>query len=221
MADIKYGYDITRADVMKKYGLTQKQYDSIRRRVGERITNAKLLYLWSDEDVPSIPQLIDYSLKKRKTDVERYDVILRTATSKGGQLSLKSRKEAVQVFSGTLSNVYKGFNKFSEGILQFQEMRENAENRLNEKTKYPAVMNKLTHFVVGKKFSTTAGYYFVNNDVGRQVVSEINSIIDEYNRIIDSSTKDNALQIYILYVRRIMEKIHYADTHDAIAGSPD
>ena len=217
MSDYSNLQKITKEAIIKKYNITEKYYNNLRKRLSERIINARQLYLWyGDEDVPSITQLIDYSLKKRKFDIQKYEIILGTSTTK--KLSMEARRKALNIYSGESGTFNSGFYTFSTGIKQFEIMYENARKKLS-KTEYNEPMEKLPFFKVGVKFSSVHGYYFKNNHYGNDAVNRLNNIITQYNSFVDKTSKNTALQFYITYVRLMMEVINFADEHDAMAGS--
>lgn len=216
MSDYSNLQKITKQELMKKYNLTERQYSNLRKRYSERILNAKQLYLWGESDVPSITKLIDYSLKYKKQRVQQFDIILETPTTRG--LSLSARRNALDIYSGEKGSYNRGFYTFSKGIPQFLIMKSNAEKRLSRNGQFET-MEKLPHFRVGMQISTSDNYFIKNNEYGRKSASELNSIVDEYNANIDKTTQNSALQFYIIYVRKMMNVIHFAEEHDAIAGS--
>ena len=217
MSDFSNLQKITKQAIIQKYNLTERQYSNLRKRYSERLINAKELYKWTDEDVPSITRLIDYSLKYKKQKVEQFEIILETPTTR--KISIKTRRKALDIYSGYAGAYNKGFYSFSQGITQFEIMYANAEKRLSKNWEN-TTMEKLEHFKVGVKFSKVHNYYFKNNEYGRMCVNQINSIFNAYNSVIEYSTPQNALSIYITTIRRIMEVLHFADEHDAMAGSP-
>ena len=213
MTDFNNYKKITQKYLKETYNLSQKQFDNIRRRTGERIQNAKALYLWKNDDIPSVNQLIDYQLRRRKSDVSLFELILQTPS--GSKISNVARKRAVEYYSGTLGGFNQGFYTFSKGIKQFIVMRENALKILNGKND----IEKLEHFRVGERLSDTENYYITNNKYGRDSVNQLNNVIDEYNLTITNVTKNNAVQHYVTFVKRLMNLIHFAEEHDAMAGS--
>ena len=57
---------ITKEAILNKYKITEPQFKNLQKRFSEKIINAKKLYRWTNEDTPTITQLIDYSLKKKQ-----------------------------------------------------------------------------------------------------------------------------------------------------------
>ena len=139
MSDYSNFQQITKKELMMRYNLNEKQYYNLRKAMSARINTAKNLYLWSDEDVPNITQLIDYNLKKRHYNVQQFDVILNTPQ----KLSQKSKLNALYNYSGKSGNYATGFATFSKGIQQFTIMYSNAEKRLKSNT---ASIEKLEKF---------------------------------------------------------------------------
>lgn len=213
MADFSNYKKITQKYLKETYNLSQKQFDNIRRRTGERIQNSKALYGWKNDDLPSVNQLIDYQLRRRKSDVSQFELILTTPS--GSKISNVARKRAIEYYSGTMGGFNQGFYTFAKGIEQFIVMRENALNILNGKTS----IEYLNYFQVGQRLSTTENYYIKNNQYGRESVKQLNQIISEYNNTIGYVTKENAVQHYVYYVKKIMNAIHFASEHDAMSGS--
>ena len=212
MSDYSNLQQITKKELIMRYNLSENQYYNLRKAISARIITAKSLYLWGDEDVPNITQLMDYSLKKRRYNVQQFDIILNTPQ----KLSQKSKLNALYNYSGKSGNYATGFATFSKGIQQFTIMYSNTEQRLKSNT---APIEKLEKFKIGKSFSLTNNYRFKNNKFGRYCVNYLNLIIDEYNSKVNDTTKENALQFYIIYVRKMLEVINFADEHDAMSGS--
>lgn len=207
---------ITKEAILNKYKITEPQFKNLQKRFSEKIINAKKLYRWTNEDTPSITQLIDYSLKNKKFKNEKFEVILQTPSTKTP--SLKAKRHALDVITGESGDYARGFYTFSSGIKQFITMKRNAEIRLTKQGQNKP-LEKLEHFQVGKKISISAGYYFKNNQYGRESVQQLNRIIDNYNAGIEATNQSNALSYYINFQRLMMNVINISDEHDAIAGS--
>ena len=80
---------------MSKYGLDERQFENLRRRTGERIKNAQLLYDIPDTGLPRINQLIDYALKEKRQQIYTLENILQTPATRKGKISRRDPSESL------------------------------------------------------------------------------------------------------------------------------
>ena len=201
---------------MKKYGLSEKQFENLRRRTGERIKNAQLLYNIPDSGIPRVNQLIDYALKEKRQKIYTFENILQTPATHAGKISKRARRIAARNISGRSATPHNmGFDIFSRNIHNFNVMRDNLEKAYTTGQGYVAV----DAWTPGVPFSTDPEYRIINSEAGRQLAREINAIWSDYNGMLHAMTADNANYIYLQITRRVMEKVNYGTKEGLIVGS--
>ena len=107
----KTNYKIpTRREIMKKYGLSEKQFENLRRRTGERIKNAQLLYNIPDSGIPRVNQLIDYALKEKRQKIYTFENILQTPATHRGKISHTAKRIAARNITGRSATPHNACN---------------------------------------------------------------------------------------------------------------
>lgn len=214
----KTNYKIpSRREIMSKYGLSEKQFENLRRRTGERIKNAQLLYNIPDSGIPRVNQLIDYALKEKRQKIYTFENILQTPATHAGKISARARRVAARNITGRSATPHNmGFDIFSRNIHNFNVMRDNLEKAYNG-GKYENV----DFWQPGAPFGTDPAYRIINSASGRKLAGEINAIWGEYNGMLQNMDANNANDIYLQITRRIMEKINYGTNEGLIVGSND
>lgn len=214
----KTNYKIpTRREIMKKYGLSEKQFENLRRRTGERIKNAQLLYNIPDSGIPRVNQLIDYALKEKRQKIYTFENILQTPATHRGKISRTAKRVAARNITGRSATPHnKGFDIFSRNIHNFNVMRDNLDKAYETGQGYVAV----DAWTPGVPFSTDPDYKIINSEAGRQLAGEINAIWYRYNALLTTMTQDNANAIYLDITRAVMEKVNYGTKEGLIVGSP-
>lgn len=215
----KTNYNIpTRREIMKKYGLSEKQFENLRRRTGERIKNAQLLYNIPDSGIPRVNQLIDYALKEKRQKIYTFENILQTPATHRGKISHTAKRVAARNIIGRSATPHNiGFDIFSRNIHNFNVMRDNLEKAYNNNDKYVSC----DFWTPGILFSTEPKYRIINSEAGRQLAREINAIWSDYNGMLQEMTADNANEIYLQITRKVMEKVNYGANEGLIVGSND
>lgn len=213
----KTNYKIpTRREIMKKYGLSEKQFENLRRRTGERIKNAQLLYDIPDTGLPRINQLIDYALKEKRQQIYTFENILQAPATRKGKISRRAKRVAARNITGRSATPHNaGFDIFSRNIHNFNVMRDNLEKAYNNNDNYVYV----DFWTPGVPFGMDPEYKIINSEVGRQLAGEINAIWNDYNGMLKAMTADNTNNIYLQITRRVMEKISYGVKEGLIVGS--
>ena len=213
----KTNYKIpTRREIMKKYGLSEKQFENLRRRTGERIKNAQLLYNIPDSGIPRINQLIDYALKEKRQKIYTFENILQTPATHRGKISRTAKRVAARNITGRSPTPHNaGFDIFSRNIHNFNVMRDNLDKAYETGQGYVAV----DAWTPGVPFSTDPEYRIINSEAGRQLAGEINAIWYKYNALLSTMTLDNANTIYLDITRAVMEKVNYGTKEGLIVGS--
>ena len=201
---------------MKKYGLSEKQFENLRRRTGERIKNAQLLYNIPDSGIPRINQLIDYALKEKRQKIYTFENILQTPATHRGKISRTAKRVAARNITGRSATPHNaGFDIFSRNIHNFNVMRDNLDKAYETGQGYVAV----DAWTPGVPFSTDPEYRIINSEAGRQLAGEINAIWYKYNALLSTMTQDNANTIYLDITRAVMEKVNYGTKEGLIVGS--
>lgn len=215
----KTNYKIpTRRQIMKKYGLSEKQFENLRRRTGERIKNAQLLYNIPDSGIPRVNQLIDYALKEKRQKIYTFENILQTPATHRGKISRTAKRVAARNIIGRSATPHNvGFDIFSRNIHNFNVMRDNLEKAYNNNDKYVSC----DFWTPGVPFSTEPKYRIINSEAGRQLAGEINAIWSDYNGMLQAMTAENANDIYLQITRRVMEKVNYGTKEGLIVGTND
>ena len=207
----------TKREIMSKYGLDERQFENLRRRTGERIKNAQLLYDIPDTGLPRINQLIDYALKEKRQQIFTFENILQAPATRKGKLSSRAKRAAAYNIIGRSKTPHNlGFDIFSQNIHNFNVMKDNVEKAFDTGQGYEAV----EMWTPGVPFSTDPDYRIINSEDGRNLVRDINKIWTEYNGLLKTINEDNANSIYLNITRRIMEKISYGVKEGLIVGSP-
>lgn len=214
----KTNYKIpTRREIMKKYGLSEKQFENLRRRTGERIKNAQLLYNIPDSGIPRVNQLIDYALKEKRQKIYTFENILQTPATHRGKISRTAKRVAARNIIGRSATPHNaGFDIFSRNIHNFNVMRDNLDKAYETGQGYVAV----DAWMPGVPFSTDPEYRIINSEAGRQLAGEINAIWYRYNALLSTMSQDNANAIYLDITRAVMEKVNYSTKEGLIVGSP-
>ena len=206
----------TKREIMSKYGLDERQFENLRRRTGERIKNAQLLYDIPDTGLPRINQLIDYALKEKRQQLYTFENILQVPATRKGKISRRAKREAGRNIIGRSSTPHNlGFDIFAANIHNFNIMKDNLEKAHSAGTGYEAV----EMWTPGVAFGTDPEYKIINSVDGRALAKDINKIWTEYNGLLKSMNEDNANSIYLNITRRIMEKINYGTKEGLIVGS--
>lgn len=218
-SSIKTNYKIpTRREIMKKYGLSEKQFENLRRRTGERIKNAQLLYNIPDSGIPRVNQLIDYALKEKRQKIYTFENILQTPATHRGKISRRAKRVAARNITGRSATPHNaGFDIFSRNIHNFNVMRDNLDKAYETGQGYVAV----DAWTPGVSFSTDPEYRIINSEAGRQLAGEINAIWYRYNALLSTMTQDNANAIYLDITRAVMEKVNFGTKEGLIVGSND
>lgn len=213
----KTNYKIpTRWEIMKKYGLSEKQFENLRRRTGERIKNAQLLYNIPDSGIPRVNQLIDYALKEKRQKIYTFENILQTPATHRGKISRTAKRVAARNITGRSATPHNaGFDIFSRNIHNFNVMRDNLDKAYETGQGYVAV----DAWTPGVPFSTDPEYRIINSEAGRQLAGEINAIWYRYNALLSTMTQDNANAIYLDNTRAVMEKVNFGVKEGLIVGS--
>lgn len=213
----KTNYKIpTRREIMKKYGLSEKQFENLRRRTGERIKNAQLLYNIPDSGIPRVNQLIDYALKEKRQKIYTFENILQTPATHRGKISRTAKRVAARNIIGRSATPHNaGFDIFSRNIHNFNVMRDNLDKAYETGQGYVTV----DAWTPGVPFGTDPEYRIINSEAGRQLAGEINAIWYRYNALLTTMTQDNANAIYLDITRAIMEKINFGVKEGLIVGS--
>lgn len=213
----KTNYKIpTRREIMKKYGLSEKQFENLRRRTGERIKNAQLLYNIPDSGIPRVNQLIDYALKEKRQKIYTFENILQTPATHRGKISRTAKRVAARNITGRSATPHNaGFDIFSRNIHNFNVMRDNLDKAYETGQGYVTV----DAWTPGVPFSTVPEYRIINSEAGRQLAGEINAIWDRYNALLSTMTQDNANTIYLDITRAVMEKVNFGVKEGLIVGS--
>lgn len=217
MATRKTNYSIpTRREIIEKYGLTEKQFENLRRRTGERIKIAQILYKIPQSGTPKINQLIDYSLKEKSQKIFTFENILQAPASHRTKPSKQALRTASKNIIGRSSTPHNlGFDIFSQNILNFNIMKDNVEKAYTKTPSY----EKVELWTPGVPFGSDPPYTIINSEDGRKLCREINSIWDHYNTMLETMTYENANVIYLQYTRLVMEKIDYGTKEGLIVGS--
>lgn len=213
----KTNYKIpTRREIMKKYGLSEKQFENLRRRTGERIKNAQLLYNIPDSGIPRVNQLIDYALKEKRQKIYTFENILQTPATHRGKISERARRVAARNISGRSATPHNlGFDIFSRNIHNFNVMRDNLEKAYKTDDEYIRV----DFWQAGVTFGTDPAYKIINSEDGRKLAAEINAIWSDYNSMLPTMDALNANSIYLQIARAVMGKINYGVKEGLIVGS--
>lgn len=214
----KTNYKIpTRREIMTKYGLSEKQFENLRRRTGERIKNAQLLYNIPDSGIPRVNQLIDYALKEKRQKIYTFENILQTPATHAGKISRRAKRVAARNISGRSATPHNaGFDIFSRNIHNFNVMRDNLDKSYETGQGYVTV----DAWTPGVPFSTDHEYTIINSEAGRQLAGEINAIWYRYNALLSTMTQDNANAIYLDITRAVMKKVNFGVKEGLIVGSP-
>lgn len=214
----KTNYKIpTRREIMKKYGLSEKQFENFRRRTGERIKNAQLLYNIPDSGIPRVNQLIDYALKEKRQKIYTFENILQTPATHRGKISARARRIAARNITGRSVTPHNaGFDIFSRNMHNFNVMRDNLDKAYETGQGYVTV----DAWTPGVPFGTDPEYKIINSEAGRQLAGEINAIWYRYNALLSTMTQDNANAIYLDITRAVMEKVNFGTKEGLIVGSP-
>ena len=206
----------TKREIMSKYGLDERQFENLRRRTGERIKNAQILYDIPDTGLPRINQLIDYALKEKQQQIFTFENILQTPATRKGKISRRAKRTAAYNIIGrskTPQNL--GFDIFAQNIHNFNIMKDNVQKAFDTGQGYEAV----EMWTPGVAFGTDPEYRIINSPEGRELAGKINKIWTEYNGLLKIINEDNANIIYLNITRRIMEKISYGVKEGLIVGS--
>ena len=207
----------TKREIMTKYGLDERQFENLRRRTGERIKNAQLLYDIPDAGLPRVNQLIDYALKEKRQQIFTFENILQTPATRKGKISRRAKREAARNITGRSATPHNlGFDIFSQNIHNFNIMKDNVEKAFDTGQGYEAC----EMWTPGVAFGTDPEYRIINSAEGRELTRKINKIWTEYNGLLKTMNEDNANSIYLSITRRIMEKISYGVKEGLIVGSP-
>lgn len=207
----------TKREIMTKYGLDERQFENLRRRTGERIKNAQLLYDIPDAGLPRVNQLIDYALKEKRQQIFTFENILQTPATRKGKISRRAKREAARNITGRSATPHNlGFDIFSQNIHNFNIMKDNVEKAFDTGQGYEAC----EMWAPGVAFGTDPEYRIINSAEGRELTRKINKIWTEYNGLLKTMNEDNANSIYLSITRRIMEKISYGVKEGLIVGSP-
>lgn len=206
----------TKREIMSKYGLDERQFENLRRRTGERIKNAQLLYDIPDSGLPRINQLIDYALKEKRQQIYTFENILQTPATHKGKISRRAKRAAARNITGRSATPHNlGFDIFAQNIHNFNIMKDNVEKAFDTGQGYEAC----EMWTPGVAFSTDPEYKIINSVDGRALAKDINKIWAEYNGLLKIMNEDNANSIYLNITRRIMEKINYGVKEGLIIGS--
>ena len=206
----------TKREIMSKYGLDERQFENLRRRTGERIKNAQLLYDIPDTGLPRINQLIDYSLKEKRQQLYTFENILQAPATRKGKISKRAKRVAAYNIIGRSKTPHNlGFDIFAQNIHNFNIMKDNVEKAFDTGQGYEAV----EMWTPGVAFGTDPDYRIINSEDGRKLARDINKIWTEYNGLLKTMNEDNANSIYLSITRRIMEKISYGVKEGLIVGS--
>lgn len=206
----------TKREIMSKYGLDERQFENLRRRTGERIKNAQLLYDIPDAGLPRVNQLIDYALKEKRQQLYTFENILQTPATHKGKISRRAKREAARNITGRSATPHNlGFDIFAQNIHNFNIMKDNVEKAFDTGPGYEAC----EMWTPGVAFGTDPEYKIINSVDGRALAKDINEIWTEYNGLLASMNEDNANSIYLSITRRIMEKITYGVKEGLIVGS--
>ena len=207
----------TKREIMTKYGLDERQFENLRRRTGERIKNAQLLYDIPDAGLPRVNQLIDYELKEKRQQLYTFENILQTPATRKGKISRRAKRVAAYNIIGRSKTPHNlGFDIFAQNIHNFNIMKDNVEKAFDTGQGYEAC----EMWLAGVPFSTDPEYRIINSAEGRELAGKINKIWTEYNGLLKTMNEDNANSIYLSITRRIMEKINYGVKEGLIVGSP-
>lgn len=207
----------TKREIMSKYGLDERQFENLRRRTGERIKNAQLLYDIPDTGLPRINQLIDYALKEKRQQIYTFENILQAPATRKGKISRRAKRVAARNITGRSSTPQNlGFDIFAQNIHNFNIMKDNVEKAFDTGQGYEAC----EMWTPGVPFGTDPDYRIINSEEGRELAGKINKIWTEYNGLLKTMNEDNANSIYLSITRRIMEKISYGVKEGLIVGSP-
>lgn len=207
----------TKREIMSKYGLDERQFENLRRRTGERIKNAQLLYDIPDTGLPRVNQLIDYSLKEKRQQIYTFENILQTPATRKGKISKRAKRVAARNITGRSKTPHNlGFDIFGQNIHNFNIMKDNVEKAFDIGQGYEAC----EMWTPGVPFGTDPEYRIINSAEGRELAGKINKIWTEYNGLLKTMDEDNANSIYLNITRRIMEKITYGVKEGLIVGSP-
>ena len=206
----------TKREIMSKYGLDERQFENLRRRTGERIKNAQLLYDIPDTGLPRVNQLIDYALKEKRQQIFTFENILQAPATRKGKISRRAKRVAARNITGRSTTPHNlGFDIFVQNIHNFNIMKDNVEKAHSSGTGYEPV----EMWTPGVAFGTDPEYKIINSVDGRALARDINKIWIEYNGLLKSMNEDNANSIYLNITRRIMEKITYGVKEGLIVGS--
>lgn len=206
----------TKREIMVKYGLDERQFENLRRRTGERIKNAQVLYDIPDSGLPRVNQLIDYALKEKRQQLYSFENILQAPATRKGKISRRAKRVAAyNIIGRSKTPLNLGFDIFAQNIHNFNIMKDNVEKAFNTGQGYEAV----EMWTPGVPFGTDPDYRIINSEDGRKLAREINKIWTEYNGLLKTMTEDNANSIYLNITRRIMEKISYGVKEGLIVGS--
>ena len=206
----------TKREIMSKYGLDERQFENLRRRTGERIKNAQVLYDIPDTGLPRINQLIDYALKEKRQQIYTFENILQTPATRKGKISRRAKRVAARNITGRSATPHNlGFDIFAQNIHNINIMRDNVEKAFDTGQGYEAV----EMWTPGVAFGTEPEYRIINSEDGRKLARDINKIWTEYNGLLKVMNEDNANSIYLSITRRIMEKISYGVKEGLIVGS--
>ena len=206
----------TKREIMSKYGLDERQFENLRRRTGERIKNAQLLYDIPDIGLPRINQLIDYELKEKRQQIYTFENILQTPATRKGKISRRAKRVAAYNIIGRSKTPHNlAFDIFAQNIHNFNIMKDNVEKAFDTGQGYEAC----EMWTPGVAFGTDPEYKIINSEDGRNLARDINKIWAEYNGLLKTMNEDNANSIYLNITRRIMEKISYGVKEGLIVGS--
>lgn len=207
----------TKKEIMSKYGLDERQFENLRRRTGERIKNAQLLYDIPDTGLPRVNQLIDYALKEKRQQLYTFENILQAPATRKDKISRRAKRVAAYNIIGRSKTPHNlGFDIFAQNIHNFNIMKDNVEKAFDTGQGYEAC----EMWTPGVAFGTDPEYRIINSEDGRKLAREINKIWTEYNGLLKTMNEDNANSIYLNITRRIMEKISYGVKEGLIVGSP-
>ena len=206
----------TKREIMSKYGLDERQFENLRRRTGERIKNAQILYDIPDTGLPRINQLIDYALKEKRQQIFTFENILQAPATRKGKISRRAKRVAARNITGRSTTPHNlGFDIFAQNIHNFNIMKDNVEKAHSAGTGYEPV----EMWTPGVALGTDPEYKIINSVDGRTLSKDINKIWTEYNGHLNTMNEDNANSIYLNITRRIMEKINYGTKEGLIVGS--
>ena len=206
----------TKREIMSKYGLDERQFENLRRRTGERIKNAQLLYDIPDSGLPRVNQLIDYALKEKRQQIYTFENILQTPATRKGKISRRAKRAAARNITGRSATPHNlGLDIFAQNIHNFNIMKDNVEKAHSAGAGYESV----EMWMPGVAFGTDPEYKIINTADGRALAKDINKIWTEYNGLLASMNADNANSIYLNVTRRIREKINYGTKEGLIVGS--